>query len=186
MRALLRRCRLALRRFARDESGVITTETLLITPLLLWVFLALFVYWDAFRAQNTSIKASYVVADMISRENSAVNMAFINGMHSVFRYMVDTGEDTWIRVSSVRFNQAQNRYDVLWSRSTNLTRAPNHSTTTMATLRPNLPILADSDTLIVVETWRRFTPAFQVGLDRRTFHEIAVVRPRFLSPLPGP
>lgn len=184
MRAAIRRLRHALRRFRQDESGVITTETLLITPLLMWVFLALFVYWDAFRAQNTSIKASYVVADMISRENAPVNTAFINGMHSVFRYIVDTGEDTWIRVSSVQYSVSQDRYNVLWSRTTNATRAPAHTTTTMVALRSHLPVPADSDTLIVVETWRRFTPAFQVGLDRRTFHEVSVVRPRFLSPLP--
>lgn len=184
MRAAVRSFRHALRRFRQDESGVITTETLLITPLLMWVFLAMFVYWDAFRAQNTSIKASYVLADMISRENAPVNTAFVNGMHSVFRYMVDTSEQTWIRVSSVQYNQAQDRYNVLWSRSTNTTRAPIHTTTTMVALRGHLPVISDSDTLLVIETWRRFSPAFKIGLNQRTFHEISVVRPRFLSPLP--
>ncbi len=175
--------RRALTRFRQDESGVITTETLIVTPLLLWVFLAMFVYWDAFRAQNTTIKASYVVADMISRENAPINTAFITGMGRVFSYMADTDEDTWIRVSSVQFSQAQNRFNVLWSRSTNLTRSPIHTTTTMALLRDKLPIISDSDTLLVIETWRQFSPAFGVGLKRRTFHEISVVRPRFLSPL---
>lgn len=184
MRPAFRAFRTALRRFRRDESGLISTETLLVTPLLLWVFLAMFVYWDAFRAQNTSIKASYTIADMISRENAPINNAFINGMHSVFRYIVDTDQITWIRVSSVQYNAAQNRYNVLWSRTTNASRAPAHSTTTMATLRPQLPIPADSDTLIVVESWTRFLPAFEVGLGARTFSEVSVVRPRFLSPLP--
>lgn len=178
------RLRAALRRFRQDESGVISTETLLIAPLLIWLFLAMFVYWDAFRAQNTSIKASYAIADMISRENAPINNAFITGMHRVFRYMVHTSEETWIRVSSVQYDQSRDRYNVLWSRSTNTSRAPLQTTTTMVAMRDKLPVPSDADTLLVVETWRRFTPAFKVGLDRRTFHEVSVVRPRFLSPLP--
>lgn len=173
-----------LRQFRDDEGAFISVETILIMPLLMWVFMALFVYWDAFRAENTSVKASYVLADMISRENAAVNAAYVNGMHLVFRYMVDTQEDTWIRVTSVQFRQSDNSYRVLWSRTTNATRAPIHTHATMAVNRPRLPNLADTDTVIVVETWRRFTPPFMVGLDRRTFNEFTVMRPRFLSPLP--
>lgn len=173
-----------LRQFAKDENGIITAETLIVMPLLLWVFMALFVYWDAFRAQNTSIKASYVISDMISRENIGVDMAFINGMHSVFRYMSNTQEDTWIRVSSVRYTQSNDTFQVLWSRSTNLARAPIQTATTMNQQKARLPRPANGDTLLVVETWRRFTPAFKVGLPKRTFYEFTVVRSRFLSPLP--
>lgn len=173
-----------IRHFARDESAFISVEAILVMPLLIWVFMAMFVYWDAFRAQNTSVKASYVLADMISRESQPVNTAFINGMHQVFRYMVNTREQTWIRVTSVQYRQSDDRYLVLWSRTTNSTRAPQHTVTTMAQNRHRLPVLANSDTMIVVETWRNFTPPFQVGLSPRTFDEFSVMRPRFLSPLP--
>jgi Flp pilus assembly protein TadG len=181
---LKRALRARLRGFREDEAGFISVETIIVMPLLLWVFLALFVYWDAFRTENTSIKSTYVIADMISREPAPVNTAYINGMHQVFRYMNRTPEDTWIRVSSVQYRQSDNSYRVLWSRTTNATRAPIHTTATMATQRHRLPILVDQDAVIVVETWRRFTPAFQVGLQRRTFDEFTVVRPRLLIPLP--
>ena len=185
MRPHLRRAlRARLHRFRQDESGFISIEAIIVMPLLLWVFLALFVYWDAFRTENTSIKSTYVIADMISRESMPVNNAYINGMHQVFRYMNDTDEDTWIRVSSVQFRQSDNTYRVVGSRTTNASRAPLHTTATMATQRHRLPILADQDAVIVVETWRRFTPAFKVGLGRRTFYEFTVVRPRLLIPLP--
>jgi Flp pilus assembly protein TadG len=173
-----------LRRFHKDESGFISIEAIIVMPLLLWVFLALFVYWDAFRTENTSIKSTYVIADMISRESLPVNNAYINGMHQVFRYMNATDEDTWIRVSSVQYHQSDNSYRVLWSRTTNASRAPVHTTATMAVQRHRLPVLVDQDAVIVVETWRRFTPAFKVGLDRRTFDEFTVIRPRQLIPLP--
>jgi Flp pilus assembly protein TadG len=173
-----------LRRFRQDEGGFISIEAIIVFPLLLWVFMALFVYWDAYRAENTSIKSTYVIADMISRENVPVNMAYINGMHQVFRYMNATDEDTWIRVTSVQYRQSDNTYRVIWSRSTNTTRAPVHTHATLATQRHRLPLLADQDAIIIVESWRRFTPAFQVGLDRRTFDEFTIIRPRLLFPLP--
>ena len=173
-----------LRRFRRDDAGFVSIEAIIVMPLLLWLFMAMFVYWDAYRAQNTTVKASYVIADMISRENAAVNMAYINGMHQVFRYMNATDEDTWIRVSSVQFRESDNTYRILWSRSTNLSRAPVHTNATIAQQRTRLPVMADQDTVLVVETWRRFTPAFGVGLSRRTFDEFTVIRPRILSPLP--
>lgn len=182
------RTSIALRRqieqFARDERGVISAETVILTPLLVWVFLALFVYWDGFRAQTTTIKASYTIADLISRENAPINNAYIQGMHQVYRYMVATSEPTWMRVTSVRYTESNNRYTVLWSRTTNASRAPVQTTTTMNTLRHRLPVPADNDALLVVETWRNFTPAFQVGLSEGIFYELVTIRSRFLSPLP--
>lgn len=171
-------------RFIRDERGVITAETVILTPVLVWVFLALFVYWDGFRAQTTTIKASYTVADLISRESAAINNAYINGMHQVYRYMVATNEPTWMRVTSIRYSTTTDRYTVLWSRSTSSSQSPVHTNTTINELRARLPLPAHNDALLVVETWRRFTPAFQVGLSEGTFYELVTIRPRFLSPLP--
>ena len=41
-----------LKAFWKDESGVLLAETLLLLPLLLWGFVALFIYWDVFRTMN--------------------------------------------------------------------------------------------------------------------------------------
>lgn len=170
--------------FARDERGVISTEAVIITPLLLWVFFALFVYWDAFRAETATVRATYTVADMISRENAPINNAFITGMHRVYRYMVATPEATWMRVTSVRYNQNNDSFTVLWSRTTRAGAAPQHSFTTINQIKGRIPRPAHDDTLIVVESWRDYTPALKVGVSAGTFYEINVTRPRFLSPLP--
>ncbi len=43
-----------LRRFLRqDESGALMAEAVLVLPFMLWSYLALFVYWDSYRAVNT-------------------------------------------------------------------------------------------------------------------------------------
>lgn len=174
----------ALRRFGRDGAGAISTEAVLVMPVLLWVFMAMFVYWDAYRVQNGHIKASYTVSDMISRENTAINTAYIFGMHEIYRYLSMTDEATLMRVSSVQYRISDNSYRVLWSRTTSSGRAPAHTTATMAAQRDRLPKMADSHTTLVVETWRDFTPVLSVGLPQRTFYQFTAVRPRFLSPLP--
>ena len=37
-----------MRRFRDQEDGLVMTEFLIMLPLLVWTFMALFVYWDAF------------------------------------------------------------------------------------------------------------------------------------------
>lgn len=178
--ALVRR----LARFRRDTRGAMSVEALLILPLLLWCYMAMFIYWDAFRSVNTHVKATYTVADLISREINPVNPAYINGLAQIHRYInkVRAG-DTYLRVTHFQYNAAQDRFVVLWSRSS--AGAPAALTTASLTaMRNRIPVMADADTAILVEAWRAFQPRFDVGIAPRTFYEFTVVRPRFLSPIP--
>ena len=65
--AKLLRARLAT--FAQDARGSLSVEAALILPLLCWFYVASFVWFDAFRTQNANLKASYTLADMLSRAN---------------------------------------------------------------------------------------------------------------------
>ena len=56
----------SLRRFWKDEGASVALEAVIVTPILAWVFVASFVFFDAFRVYNTSIKATYAVADVLS------------------------------------------------------------------------------------------------------------------------
>ena len=67
----------SIRAFAKDESGILLAETLILLPLLIWAFLALFVYWDAFRTINVSQKAAYSIADLMSRQGE-IKQPFID------------------------------------------------------------------------------------------------------------
>lgn len=173
-----------LRQFLRDTRGSISMETVIVMPVLCWTLMASFVYWDTFRSQNAHLKASYAVADMLTREMTAINNAYITGMHNVYRYMMQTSEPTWMRVTSVQFRASDNSYRVLWSRTTNATRAPQMTNTMLSNMRARMPLMANDDTVIVVETWREYQPVFDIGLGRRIFEEFIVTRPRWLSPLP--
>ena len=107
-----------LRRFLRqDESGTLMAEAVLVLPFMLWSYLALFVYWDSYRAVNTVQKAAYTVSDMISREMVSVTEAYIVGMDAMMEYLIDQDQDSKTRVSEITWSQINNRYEVFWSRS---------------------------------------------------------------------
>lgn len=178
-RAIPRLCR-----FRRDDRGAISTEAILILPMLLWAYMAMFVYWDAFRAVNTHTKATYTVADMISREINPVNGAYIDGLASIHRFITQVpAGDSYLRVTHFQYDEDNGAYIVLWSRSTG--GAPLAlNAAGLGALADRIPVMADSDTALLVEAWRVFRPRLDVGVGDRMFHELTVVRPRFLSPLP--
>lgn len=176
--------RRALARFTRDERGVITTEMIIVTPLLVWLFLALFVYWDGYRAKNTAVKATVAVADMISRESAPINSAYIDGMHKVYRYASAARRPSWLRITLIQYTEAGAGFRVIWSRSTDRARAAVHTNATIAAMRNRLPDITDADTLMVVETWQEWTPAFWVGLSEQVFYEISTEKMRAQALLP--
>ncbi|RRH76432.1 TadE/TadG family type IV pilus assembly protein [Falsigemmobacter faecalis] len=182
--AILQSLRSLFCRFSRDERGVISTEMIIVTPLLVWIFLALFVYWDGFRAKNTAVKATVAVADMISRESASINSGYITGMHRVYRYATGAQRPSWMRVTLIQYSEASAGFRVLWSRSTDSSRAAVHSNRTIAEMRHNLPNITDADTLMVVETWQEWTPAFWVGLSEQVFYEMSTEKMRAQALLP--
>ncbi len=179
----MRRILARLDRFRRDDRAAVSVEAILMLPLLFWLMIATFVYWDAFRAVNTHVKATYTVADMIARQLGPVNAAFINGLDKVHRFLSNTADgDSWLRVTHVQYDGARRRHVVLWSRSTG--PAPALTTATFAPLAGQMPVMSDADTAIVVEAWRNFREIVRVGVGDRTLYEFTVMRPRFLSPIP--
>jgi len=166
-----------LRRFMRDDGGSITAETVIIFPALIWAYLALFVFWDAYRIENIAVKASYTIADQITREIRDIAPAYITGLHTTFRYLVDADADSTIVVSSVRWVEADGRYDVLYSEA----RGPGAVPLSDAMLQTHLgqmPRMSDGDTVIVVQTTTRYVPLYAVGVPTFTYGQFIVTRPR--------
>ncbi len=175
MSALMR----ALRRFRREEDGLIMTEFLILLPLLTWTFMALFVWWDTFRTINEAQKASYAVADMISRQKNDLPLATVNGTDDLIGMMVTGATDIRVRVTSVQWSGTQNKYFVLFSRSPG-NRLPALTATDIDTLKPKIPLMAPLDSVVILETEVGYTPSFDVGLTDKVFRNFIVTRPRSL------
>lgn len=170
------------RRFGRDESGVLMAEAIIVLPFMLWSYLALFVYWDAFRSVNTAQKAAYTISDMISREMVTLPANYVTGMRDLMRYLIDGDQTVKIRVTSVTWSDANEQFEVDWSRSPD-SAMPQLTTTTIANQAYRIPDMADGDRVVIVETEVSYHPAFDVGMNDEVLKQFVVTRPRFIPKL---
>jgi hypothetical protein len=176
-------------RFIRDERGNVLAETVVILPIVIWSYLAFFVYWDAYKTTNVAQKAAYTVADLISREQVTLPTTYIPGMLSLLRYLVDDQTSTKIRVTSLLFTEgatvrvaeddADDKTIVQWSISPNNAMVP-YTNATLLTVLNKIPAMFDGDSVILVETSMDFKPMFDVGMASRQVTNFVVTRPRFL------
>jgi len=105
MRMMFRRTSPA--RMLRDEKGAVLIEFLLLFPLLIWVMIAMVVFWDVFRTINTAQKAAYSVSDLISRQEDNLTPGFVDGMQEVMDYlMMNSGQNSRLRITSLYYDQA--------------------------------------------------------------------------------
>jgi len=175
MKALSRQ----IKRFHDQEDGLVMTEFLIMIPLLIWTFLALFVYWDAFRTINQAQKATYSISDLVSRQ-SDLNTTFINGTQTVAEYLMGGDSSVKIRITSVKFVALSNEMRVIFSRSPG-NRMAQLTTADMNTpaMRARIPLMANQDSVVIVETEIGHKPAFAVGIPNHYFDNFVVTRPRY-------
>jgi len=168
-----------LRRFGSREDGYMVVDTVMALPFLCWAFVALFSYWDGYRAVTQVQKATYAVADLISREQRPVNAAYINGMRLAMDQILPGDLDAELRVTSIVWRQANNRFEVEWS-AVSGTLAPLLNNATLAPLASRIPRMSDADTAVIVESWADYEATFVLGgvTDTR-MTQFVVTRPRF-------
>lgn len=151
-------------------------------PLLVWAYLAMFVYWEAFRIENTNTKAAYTLADALSREADPIDMDYIDGMENLYSFLTREQFPTSIRVSSIGWDTGTDNYKVLWSRTAGY--AAELTTADVEKMGAILPAFPSGDTIVLVETDLSYTPAFNIGLNAREMTQFVYMRPRFVSAVP--
>lgn len=171
--------RTAFARFTRSEGGTVMAEAVLVLPFMLWAYLGLFVYWDAYRTINKVQKATYTISDMISREMVTISTTYITGMDTLLEEMIDGNKDASIRVTSVTWSESNKRFEVHWSRVAG-TGYTALTTTTLQNLKTSIPEMSDGDYVVIVESTVHYTPAFNVGVGEQDIKNFIVTRPRFV------
>lgn len=175
-------------RFRNEDRGTVSVETVLIFPLLLWAYAAMFIYWDAYKAQNVNLKATYTIADMISREDatSLITPDYIDGMNDVYSFLVRRATGNDVRVSVVDFvpdpsdPTAPAQMRLRWSHATG--SYTGH--TDVTPIQARLPQMPSGAELIVVETQMTWSPPFNftlepIGLSTRGMTQLVFTSPRF-------
>ena len=172
-RLKLRTCRLA-----DDTRGSMPVEGLLASTFLIWWYVASFQFFDAYRQKNVNLKAAYTLADLVSRvsQEDSVNADFIEGLNTVFDYLTSSRRPTWVRVSSVIWDDADNRFEVGWSYATGTAIGQTDTSIQADANRiPNMPV---GDSVIVVETNMAYEPIFNIGLNAQWYTTFITTRPR--------
>lgn len=171
----------ALSGFMRDGRGSISVEAVLVLPIVIWAYVAGFVFYDAFRTENTNTKAAYVVADMLSRQMETITPAYLDGLGEVYEYLAQSRHPTRLRVTHVGWDTDAARYRIRWSYGTG--SAEPLTDAGLDAISDRLPDLVDGETLIVVQTVLDYTPPVAIGLQPRRMENFIPTRPRYAANL---
>jgi hypothetical protein len=177
------RLRLRLRRLQRDQRGALSFEAVLILPILVWLFVATFVFFDLFRTANTNAKAAYAIADLLSRQNVPVTQDYLDGLADVYSVLVRSHQPSTLRVSSIDWDTVARTYRIQWSRGTHGGEALDADRLADLVAAGRLPELAVGETIILVETSLSYTPVVRMGIPAQRFTHVIPTRPRFVPRL---
>lgn len=169
-------------RFRADGRGTVSFEAVIILPVLIYGLGMVVLLSDMFRSQTTSLKAAYTIADTLSRRTEPVEGGYIDGLNTLYAYLAQSRHATWLRVTSVAFDDAEEEYIVIWSHAAG---TETTLTTTMlnAGLDERLPSMPPGETVLLVEAatqWQSFIPRW---FRDREFAQVVVTRPRFTPQL---
>ena len=82
---------------------------------LCWWYVASFAMFDGFRQYNASIKATYTVGDILSRQMLDVDENFLDGLSGLYEYLIKFGSEAELRYTSLKWVDRDERYEVHWS-----------------------------------------------------------------------
>jgi hypothetical protein len=170
-----------LRNFLRDDRGSITIEAMLMMPILVWCYLGVFVFFDGYRAQAINEKTSYTLGDTLSRETGYVTPAYVDSLFQLTRVMVQRTTGVRMRISVIRYNQADDSYRVVWTQVRGGAIALTN--TMLNSMEDAIPELPNNEKIILTETWVDYEPDYEVGMDEFTFYNIVPTDIRFANQL---
>jgi len=167
-----------LRSFRQNAEGALTVEFMILAPLLLWTFAAIYTFFDAYRQDTVNLKAAYTISDLVSRETTELNDNYIDSMYAMSQLLIRSGSATSIRISVVRWDEEDDRYYLDWSKERGEAFV-EWTNATISEVEDNLPVMPDQERVILVETRNDLEPAFNVGLPSMDLDNFVFSRPRF-------
>lgn len=178
---MISRLRTKLSHFRRDEAGLLTLETMLMLPLLFWVFIATFAFFDVFRAQTVTMNATYTISDLISREWEGVDDNYLTQMHRLQNYLTYSQTESQLRVTIVCWSDKKKKYRVAWSSTHGSQFLKKHNNSSIEAQKDKLPTFPEGEQLILVESWVDYQPPLNVGIAADTHYNYVFTRPRFTA-----
>lgn len=163
--------------FARREDGTIAIEAMIVLPVMFWTFLSVFSIFDTYRTYSINQKAAFTIGDAISRETAPLDDAYLTGAHQLFEYLARSSGNSTLRVTSLQWNAADDRFYRDWSKVRG--SKPELSNADVSEWSTKLPVMPDMERVMLVETWTTYDPPFKTGLEQREVRNFVFTRPRF-------
>jgi len=180
--------KIRLSQFRDDTRGNVTVETLIIIPILFWATTLTWEFFELHRFKSVREKASYVVVDMISREQNGVDTVYLDSTLKLYDEVVRQIGNNQIRVSSILFRDndpdidTDDEYVVLWSEVRGDGPMEAVKTSEIKDGADFIPNMADQSTLIMIQTLSHYRPAFKVGLGTNVpINTHVFTSPRFVA-----
>lgn len=173
------------RRFAdfRDnDEGTVAVEAAVIFPMVMWAFLAMFVYFEGYRQTAINHKAANTIADMLSRETANINATYIDNTKALFDMLAEANGDTKIRISVIKWARRHDAFRVNWSqvRGNGITKLTHDD---LIPLEAKLPTVPNQERMVLVETWSTYKPLFKIGMEDTVMNTFVFTRLRFAPQL---
>lgn len=173
-----------LRNFKNEEDGTAAIEFLLVMPLMMWALMSTYVYFDAYRVEANSNRASLALAEMFSREEVAITDPYLDGAQQLLNTLTFEESGPEYRVTTYQYDPGAGTYHVVWSRNRGMSR--NLTDADLATVTDRLPIMNAIEHYILVETVVEYDAPFSIGLgpfnptdlSDLEFDTFTVIRPR--------
>lgn len=173
------------KRFRDDEHGSMAVEFVLVVPILVWVFLSTYVYFDVYRVETNSVRATITLAEMFSRED-VVDNTFIDNAREVLRELTYEEANPDVRVTVYRYQESDDTFRRVWSRHRGYGSVLTNADLTNLASANRLPPMDELEHSIYIETRTEYDAPFNIGLgpfiltnlDDVTFTSDMIVRPR--------
>jgi len=159
--------RRALRRFRKSEHGTATMETVIMLPFLFTGLVMMYDFFDIFQFKNTREKATYTIADMLSRETAVVTDTYIDNTKVLYDTLTGNRGINQIRTSVVRYHndpdQNIDEFDLRWSEVRGTGDLTELTDADVKNAHAAFPNMVDGQDLIVVETQSTYDPGISLG-----------------------
>jgi len=179
---MFEKLKLQLKAFRDNDRGTVAVEAVVIFPMVMWAFLAMFVFFEGYRQTAINHKAANTIADMLSRETANITPTYVDNTKDLFDLLAQANGDTKIRLSVIKWAERYDAYRVNWSKTEGQGVTPLDNDY-LANIAHKLPTVPNQERMVLVETWSTYKPLFRIGLENTVINTFVFTRLRFAPQL---
>lgn len=150
--------------FRDDVRGSFMVESVIALPLLFWTICATYEFFEVHRYKNVREKATYTIADMLSREQDVIDDVYVDNTKVLFDGISNDAGINQLRLSVVRYDEDDDVYEVVWSEVRGTGKLNALDDADVANAHDTLPILGDGEEVILVESASNYDSLFDLVL----------------------